>query len=772
MNAVMQPTPQDDEAARFAQTKGSMALTAKQGGTPVARLQPLSTNLLGEFTRFAADREPVENRWLMDLRQFLGIYEPKVAEALKNRSRAFKRKTRSKIRAVDSRMFDLLFPASAERNYRMKSTPEPTISEEDEARIIQGLQEPSENKIREAIRAFVGKAAERMGSTIDDQLVDGRYRRIARQVLHSGNLYGTGILKGPLVERRLSRVRYIFSATEKKFVMSRQEEFKPFIDFCPVWRWYPDMAVTELEQARANWERHLMSKQGLLLLAKSHAVDGPRIRQYVASLPQGLVNRKNFEQTLQTMGDTKNTNFQSTGQYELLERWGWLGRDELKDCGVKLPTSDDDIYFGNVLMFPNGEPIKAVLQPMEGQDWPYHLYYFDKDETSIFGEGISTIMRGDQDMLNAATRATLDNAAITAGPQIEAFVDLLSPNENITEIYPFKVWARVKGDPQYPAIRAINIDSHITELRQIAQDFDASADETTAIPKFMDTGVNPTNGAAATGMGMSMILGQSAIALKDQVGGWDEGITKPFITGMYTWNMQFNPDTSIHGDFDVEALGSSSLVAKEVRSQQLSQYATTAAPEERPFIKWQKFAEQRAQANELVGIIKSEDEVEEEQNTDDAKHQAELARKTQELQVLNLEKNVAKLGAQIAEINANTLNKRADAAYSSMQGGGVAATNPAAAAGGDKILEWAGQPDQPAPPAGMETDAMAGIPATALPAPTTGDPTQASPASPAIPQPPTDEQAQSVPPEQVPGRETGGALVGEHAGIETTQIPG
>ena len=755
-------TQQAEEEARFVAAKAHAARAKSQGGVPVAQLQPLAVTLQAEFKQFSLDRRHVEDRWLKDLRQFLGIYEPDVESALKNRSKSFKRKTRSKVRAIDSRMFDMLFPASAERNYRLKATPEPTIADEDRARLLQTLEDPSEDKIREAVRAFVGEAAARMGDAIEDQLVEGHYRSIARKVLHSGNLYGTGILKGPLVERRLSRVRYIYSAAEKKFVMSRQDEFKPFIDFCPVWRWYPDMTVTDHEQGRAVWERHLMSKQGLLLLAKSKAVDGPRIRQYVQSLPQGLLERQHFEQTLQTMGDTKNTNFAQTGQYELRERWGWLTREELQACGVKLPTSDDDIYFGNVLMFPNGEPVKAVLQPMEGQDWPYHVYHFDKDETSIFGEGLATIMRGDQEMLNAATRAMLDNAAITAGPQIEAYVDLLADGEKIDEVYPFKVWARTKGDPQYPAIRAINIDSHITELRAIAQEFDASADETTAIPKFMDTGVNPTNGAAATASGASMMLGQSNIALKDQVAEWDEGITKPFITGMYAWNMQFNPDKALHGDYDVEALGASSLVAKEVRSMQLGQYAASCAPEERPYIKWHEFAQQRAQANELVGVIKSKAEVEEEENTEEAKRRQELEIRNQELQLATLERNLAKVGAQVEQIIADTISKRANTAYAAMQGGGVAVTNPAAAAAGDEILKSIGALDV-TPQDTTTTAAVEGVNAEAAQPSLASTASQADQASNALP---------AKPANPVPDLQTDGALVGAHAGIETAQIPG
>lgn len=54
---------------------------------------------------------------------------------------------------------------------------------------------------------------------------------------------------------------------------------------------------------------------------------------------------------------------------------------------------------------------QAVL--IEGVRWPYHLYYLDHDETSILGDGLASIMRDDQKMLNASIRMLLDNGAIT-----------------------------------------------------------------------------------------------------------------------------------------------------------------------------------------------------------------------------------------------------------------------------------------------------------------------------------------------------------------------
>ena len=47
-----------------------------------------------------------------------------------------------------------------------------------------------------------------------------------------------------------------------------------------------------------------------------------------------------------------------------------------------------------------------------------------------------------QEMTNSAFRAMLDNAAISAGPQMEVNLDLLSEDEDPREVHPFKVWMR------------------------------------------------------------------------------------------------------------------------------------------------------------------------------------------------------------------------------------------------------------------------------------------------------------------------------------------
>jgi hypothetical protein len=735
----MQAAETNDQVVRFAATVRREFEVGRHDGTPLpaSPYAGLGGTLLSEFSRAETDRMDVEQRWLKDLRQYRGIYEPDVEAKLKGRSKAFMRKTRVKVKTVDARLMDLLFPVNRERNYNVKPTPKPSAPPEVIEQVRNSLREkferdPAEDEFEEALLKQLQERADAMASTIDDQLVDIRYKSLAKQVLHSGNLYGTGILKGPLIETRM-RMRYIYQGG--KWVNCREEYRLPFVDFVPLWRFYPDMNATELEGCRYAWERHLLSKPAMLALKKNRSFDGVAIQRHVDAYPMGHAQKRQFEDQLRAVGDNKTYKTTETGDYEILERWGWIDADMLKRCGCPLPPGMGEVAFGNVWVLPHGEVVKFVLEPVAGMLWPYHFYYFDKDETSIFGEGLAAIIRDDQDMINSGMRALLDNLAITAGPQLEVFTQHIDPRTKMNEVYPFKVWPRTGGDPQYPVIRAINIDSHSRDLSEVVQKFDNNADEVTAIPKYF-YGDNPTQGAAGTMGGLSMLQSNANIALKDQVISYDEGITVPFIAGMYHWNMNplLNPDPNCKGDYEVEATGAASLVAKEVRGQMLNQYGASLQPEERPFVDWRKFAQQKAEAHELVGIIKTEKQIEADENSDLAKAQRALDERTQQLMVAEMEKKVAKLGAEVERIAAMTTNERVKSAYAAMQAAGVAVTSPAVAPAGDEILRSAGWRD-----AAPGTDTAGTV--------------------------------ASVPPQSSPPMpETAGA--GANAGIETAEIPG
>lgn len=728
------------------------ALMSEEPGAPAFKtLASLGSVWLAEFSQAEQDRRTTEQRWLQDLRQYRGKYDPDIESNMDvNRSKAFVRKTRVKVKTVDSRVFDLLFPANADRNWSIEPTPVPTVAPEQEQAIKSELEQalqrkPLADEVNQAIKQMVDTAATAMSKTIDDQLTESRYKKAARAVIHSGHLYGTGILKAPLIERK---VRTRFVHRDGKWQSITESYVVPFVDYVPLWRFFPDMSATELENCRYVYERHVLSKAATLALAERKSFDSAKIREYVLSNPDGSQQRKSFEDELRDVGERSITHL-TDGQYEILERWGWVDAVQLAHCGVTVPEDRmHETFFANVWLLPNGEVVRAALQPINGVTWPYHLYYFDKDETSIFGEGLATIMRDDQTMINAGVRMILDNAALTAGPQLEVNMDLMAPSERADRMHPFKIWARNGKEPNAQAIRVLNIPGKLEELYPIVEMFESNADEVTAVPRYMG-GDNPTQGAAGTASGLSMLMGNTSVVMKDLITGYDEGITTPFISALYYWNMQFNQDNAIKGDYNIKARGSASLVAKEIRAQQLDAFsAQTANPMDAPFIKREKLLRQRAEAHDLVDVVKTEEEVAAEQNNDQAKQQMQLAQQQQELamkiQMATLDKLTAEVTKVLAEArlkSAEAVAKNVGAVYAATQASGVAATNPAIAPGADEVLKSSGWQDAAAPeqmPQAPAGTIQAAAPGNDLPTPAPAGspaPEQPSAAVPAMPGP-------------------------------------
>ena len=531
-------------------------------------------------------RKETEDRWLTDLRQYRGQYDPDTISKMDpNRSKAYIRITRTKVKTVDSRLCDFLFPANGDKNWGIDPTPYPDFSDEQQKMLAaMYVQETGQQITPEELEMLVGEEARkktrRMEKTIEDQLIELKYREIMREVVHSGNVYGTGVLKGPLVSivQNKQYKKNKGKSGKSEWILQHFDQVTPFIESVPVWDIYPDMEATSIDDCRYIIQRRKMDKHELSELTKRSDFAGKKIKKYLKENPDGDFEKKSHELELQSLGNVVQTNASANShakKYEVLEFWGYVDAEDLEKAGVSVPEK----LKGNLEVAANVwvlgcHVIKASIMPMEGIKWPYFFYYYDKDETSIFGEGIPTIMRDVQELTNSAFRAMLDNAAISAGPQIEVNLDLLSDLDDATDIRPFKTWLRTGAGPDAasPAIRVFQLPSYTLEFERLAAMFKEYGDEVTTIPRYMWG--EQAGGAGRTASGLSMMMGSANITIKDQVKNFDDGITKPFITAMYHWNMQFNEDPGIKGDYTVVAKGTSSLIAKEVYANTLIQFAS------------------------------------------------------------------------------------------------------------------------------------------------------------------------------------------------------
>jgi len=609
--------------------------------------------LYNEFSTNKAYRRPKELQWLEDLRAYKGVYDPDVRIDPDN-SHVYPKLTRSKVNIVLSRLHEMLFP-DQDRNWELAPTPEPVIQAALVFQIAQQITQPppideatgqvqidpqtgfpmqpippTREQLNEAIKDFAKQTAALMQSEIDDQLTEMDYPEVAKKVLRSGLLYGTGILAGPLVNRRQKR-RWQPDDQTNTYIEKIEDQDVPYMEFTRIWDWYPDMTVAEFSQAQGFWQRSILTKHDLRKLMKRPDFDKDIIRRYLQERPDGDYVPEPFEVDLQALevdaatqssSEAGGTTIFSSGttttqssyrqhgkRYEAIQYWGYVDGSDLAACGILNPDgSEIDVdleYAANVWLIGKA-PVKVMLY--DGALTHYKVFYYEKDETSIFGEGLARVMRHSQIAISSAARMMLDNAACVAGPQVEVNWQLMHEGTDLNSFYPRKIWYRDgRGiEAQYPAVRVYNIDSHIEELGKISDIFMNFADQETCLPTWMiGDKVNNENSKQTSGRQAEIL-----VSIKDVVKNFDT-FTEQVMRDLYSWNMEFNPREDIKGDFQCKPRGVSSLVIKEIRMAALANLKNTMQPEDWPYIPRREFLAETLKAHDIKIDLRTEEEAQE-----------------------------------------------------------------------------------------------------------------------------------------------------------------
>ncbi len=599
-------------------------------------MEALGLRLKNKFYFWKKLRRPIEQEWIENLRQHKGIYDPEILSKLdKNSSKAYPKITRSKDNLVLSKLHEMLFPGT-DRNWGVEPTPVPKVSKEVVVQLSMALVKqdpqtgtpilPTKDEIKRAIHDYSKMACEDMQREMDDQFVEMKYNvKVGKSVLRSGIILGTGIAKGVLVEKVNKRE---WEAKKNAIVAKDTSIDSPFFQFVPLWNWYPDMTVTEQEDMEGCFERHVYTKHQVRRLIHLAEFDTDTINQYLKECPAGDYLPEPWEQDVRGLSQepassggvsrTESGDYIDMGagtssvdygsKYEVLEYWGYIDGHDLVACGANLDEDEmEDEVSANIWLL-GGLPIKVIVNPMPGRKDPYKLFYYEKDETSIFGEGLPRVIRHSQLSTAAATRMMLNNAAICSGPQFEINWDLVDTNvTDVTNIHPLGIWIRngIGIESQYAALRIHQIDSHIPEYITIINQFQQFGDIESTLPTWMIS--EPMKSGNETAGAVSMKMGTINISLRDIVRNFDD-FTENVVEALYLWNMEFNPKKEIKGDYKVKAKGSISLIMKEVRINALNMFATTMLPEDWAYVPRRQFLEERIKANDLDITIRTEEE--------------------------------------------------------------------------------------------------------------------------------------------------------------------
>jgi len=597
-----------------------MAHEKKKGKDESNRLQTLGYGLARLAQEQVGIRQVTEDRWLGDLERYQGKYDAATASRLTatGGSKAFVNLTRAKTSVAEARLSDMLFP-SDDKNWGIQPTPVPKLAQmaqdAGQARNTygegmtdeQGQPVSNMDLAQQAIQDGLdrGRAMEK---EIDDQLVEARYHSIMRDVIHDACVFGTGIVKAPIITARKRKSWQ--NMGEGVHSMEAVDEFRPGVEKVNVWDFFPDMSATIIDEANFIFERRYVSRKQLIEMSGNPGYMADQIREAIKMTSTD--NASSGDTHVARLRELSGLATDMTqGRYELWEYHGPLDKDDLACCGFEIDEDQDELTLNEaVITFVNNIVIKADVNPMESKDRPYAVFCYESDDTSIFGFGLPYLVRHEQRIANASWRMALDNAALTTGGQIVLNREVLIPDDGNWSIRPRKTWHVT--DPTVDVRAAFHThetSSHLDELLAIYNSARNMADDVTALPMLAQ---GEMGGAPDTASGMSMLLNSSNVVLRRVVKAFDDDITTPLITRFYDWNMQFNDKEEIKGDFEVDARGSSTLLVKETQTQALVTMMQLAeSPVFGPLVKHAELFRKVAQAQHITphDVIVSDEEI-------------------------------------------------------------------------------------------------------------------------------------------------------------------
>jgi len=523
---------------------------------------PEALAMFGEQLRAKAEqlvshRMPIEQRWVEDLIQYHGRDNPEVERHLKRkakRSRVVINITRAKCNAAEARLYEMLFPTD-DRNWSLRPTPEPALYDR------QGADPSLDEKV-------ALDRAKRMQTKIEDQLQEANYPVIAREVIHDAVVFGTGILKAPVLVNRFRRKwRKIVDGTSVVRVLEMTPDIRPAVERVSIWDFFPDLTAPSLEDAEFIMERRFLTRAQIRKFLQLPGYIPEQVMKVLQSKDR-FNTRPPVTEQLRWMSGTEAV-LRTDNRDELWEYHGPVPTDVLKEAGVDFPGMDEDDLpqeMECIVQFIGPYIIKADLNPLETNDRPYMTFVYEPDDLSPFGYGIPFLMRHSQRIVNATWRMMMENAAHSSRPQLVMNRTLVEPADGDWDFSSGKIWYTT--DPSVPvtnAFAAIPIENFQQQYMAIYQLIRQIVDDEINLPQIAQGALQGAPPETASALAM-LLQGANAV-LKRVVRKFDDGITIPLIRRFYDYNMQYSDDEEIKGDFDVVARGSTTLLAKETQMQ-------------------------------------------------------------------------------------------------------------------------------------------------------------------------------------------------------------
>ena len=411
---------------------------------------------------------------------------------------------------------------------------------------------------------------------IDEMLQSGGFYKAFAEFLVDLPLFPFACIKGPIV-RIVPTVQWTGG---KANVQQTPKLFWNRVSPFDIW-WTP--GVSDIEDA-AVIERTRVTRAELNDLLDLPGYNHDAIRGVLDDYGRGGLadNWDNTDAERAVMESRENPQINRSGLISCLEYHGNVQGRMLLEYGMDEEQIPDPMRDYFVQLWLIGRyVIKAQLSPSPRKRHSYFITSFEKVPGTPVGNGLPDILNDIQEVANASLRALVNNLSISSGPQVVVNDDRLSPDEDGEELYPWKRW-HTQSDPmgnnsQVP-ISFFQPVSNAQELLGVYGQFNALADELSAIPKYL-AGSGVGGGAGRTASGLAMLMGNASKILQTVAANVDRDVLQPLLEQLFDMLMLTDTSGMLTGEEAISVQGVNVAIQRETqRARQLEFLQITANP--------------------------------------------------------------------------------------------------------------------------------------------------------------------------------------------------
>ena len=460
--------------------------------------------------------------------------------------------------------------------FTLKATPVPELSSASEdstpAEQITGQPMPGPDGQPVAVKDLAKhqiekaeKAAEKACARIYDWMVEYKHPAEMRKVIFDGARIGTGVIHGPIPEPRKARVLRR-DAQSGAVALEIVQKIKPAARWVDPWNFYPAPGCGEdIHRGGHAFEYDRM------LAAELAGLSGPGwIKPAIMEVLKEGPNKVNLEQ-----GNPHEP--QHKKQFDVWHFTGKIARAAFEaangDQAEELPEGVDEVQA--VVTLVNDRVVRAIRPVLESDNLPYRVFNWRRRAGHWAGVGVAEQVKTPQKIVNAATRAMLNNAGMSAGSQIVSIMGALIPADGSNKITPDKLWwldpASAAGiDDVRKAFAAFEWPNKTPQLMSIVEYGFKLAEEHSSIPLITQ---GQSGDTTPDTFGGQQLQDNNANQLLRDVGfGLNDTVTTPLVDDFYEW-LLLDPDVpdDEKGDYQVDTSGALAIIEKALQDQFIPQ---------------------------------------------------------------------------------------------------------------------------------------------------------------------------------------------------------